>query len=100
MHAWETEASRSSGGHVVFDRFLRRLPFGPRQRQGLPVARGYVPGAGHVPALVADLPGLLESGASEGPLFWMNMGGDRWVLASTHEDWFAILRNKETSSAI
>jgi cytochrome P450 len=31
----------------------------------------------------------------------MNMGGEnRWVLTSTHEDCFAILRNKETSSAI
>jgi cytochrome P450 len=64
------------------------------------VARGYLPGLGHIPALLADLPGLLESGASQGPLFWMNLGGDRWVLASTHEDWFAVLRNKETSSAI
>jgi cytochrome P450 monooxygenase len=64
------------------------------------VARGYLPVLGHVPALVADLPGLLESGSSEGPLFWMNMGGERWVLTSTREDFFAILRNKETSSAI
>jgi cytochrome P450 len=64
------------------------------------VARGYLPRLGHVPALVADLPGVLASGAGEGPLFWMNLGGERWVLASTHEDWFAILRNKETSSAV
>jgi cytochrome P450 len=64
------------------------------------VAPGYLPMLGHVPALLADLPGLLASGAKEGPLFWMNMGRDRWVLTSTHEDCFAILRNKETSSAI
>jgi cytochrome P450 len=100
MHALETAVPRLNGGHVLFERFLQKLPLGPRQRQGFPVARGYVPGLGHVPALLADLPGVLKSGASEGPLFWINMGGDRWVLASTHEDWLAILRNKETSSAI
>ena len=100
MQALETAAAPPSSGHVLFERLLRPLPLGPRRRLGLPVARGYLPRVGHVPALVADLPGVLASGAGEGPLFWMNLGGDRWVLASTHEEWFAILRNKETSSAI
>jgi cytochrome P450 family 117 subfamily A len=100
MHTLETAAPLPSSGHVFFERVLRQLPLGPRQKQGLPVARGYLPALGHIASLIADLPGLMQSGASQGPLFWMNLGGARWVLASTHEDWFAILRNKETSSAI
>ena len=89
-----------STGHVVFERLLRPLPLGPRTRQGLPVAPGYLPVLGHVPALVADLPGLLESGARAGPLFWVSLGRDRWMLTSMQEEFFAIFRNKETSSAI
>jgi cytochrome P450 family 117 subfamily A len=100
MYTLDAAAVPPSGGRVLFERFLRQLPLGPRQRDGLPVARGYLPRLGHIPALLADLPGLLKSGASQGPLFWMNLGGDRWVLVSTHEDGFAIFRNKETSSAI
>jgi cytochrome P450 family 117 subfamily A len=100
MQTLDTASPPPSRGSVLFERVLRQLPLGPRQRQGIPVAPGYMPGLGHVPALLADLPGVLNSGASEGPVFWMNMGGDRWVLTSAQEDWFAMLRNKETSSEI
>ena len=100
METLGTAAPKPSRGHFLFQRFLRQLPLGPRARHGLPVAPGFLPMVGHVPALLADLPGLLECGAREGAFFWMNLGGTRWTLTSTHEDCFAILRNKETSSAI
>jgi len=71
----------------------------PPDRDGIPVAPGWVPGVGHVPAMMADLPRVCAEGDKLGPLFWLNMLPGKWVLASVREEAFSVFRNRETSSA-
>src|SRR5262245_27229969 len=69
-------------------------------RNGLPVAPGRVPGAGHVPAMITALPWLLREGDKLGPVFWLQTGPSDWQIASVREEFFAIFRNRETSSEL
>lgn len=78
-------------------RAARRLR--PRDRNGLPVAPGWVPGIGHAAAMIADLPRLCAEGDKLGPLFWLQMATGKWVIASVREEAFSVFRNRETSSA-
>lgn len=77
-------------------RTARRLR--PRDRHGFPVAPGWVPGVGHIPAMMFDLPRVCAEGDRIGPLFWVYMIPGKWVLTSVREDVFSIFRNRETSS--
>ncbi len=71
----------------------------PKDRDGLPVAPGWLPGVGHTAALMFDMPWVAREAEKLGPLFWLQMGPKVWVIASVREEAFAIFRNKETSSA-
>lgn len=71
----------------------------PRDRDGLPVAPGWMPGVGHLPALLRSLPWVLREGGRLGPLFWVQFGPGGWQVMSVREEALAILRNRDTSSA-
>lgn len=71
----------------------------PRDRDGLPVAPGWLPGVGHVPAMLASLPWVLREGGRLGPLFWVQFGPGAWQVMSVREEAMAVLRNRDTSSA-
>lgn len=71
----------------------------PRDRGGIPVAPGWVPGIGHIASMMVDLPFVCAEGDKLGPLFWMYMIPGKWVLTSVREPVFSIFRNRETSSA-
>lgn len=77
-------------------RAARRLRL--RDRDGFPVAPGWVPGLGHMAAMMIDLPRLCEEGDRLGPLFWLYIIPGKWVLTSIREDAFSMFRNRETSS--
>ncbi|MBL8685494.1 MAG: cytochrome P450 [Myxococcales bacterium] len=70
----------------------------PADRDGLPVAPGWLPGVGHVPALTYDMSWVCRAGDARGPLFWLQLGPGNWVIASIREEAFAVFRNRETSS--
>lgn len=77
-------------------RAARRLR--PPDREGIPVAPGWVPGIGHAAAMLAELPRLCEEGDKLGPLFWLQVAPKKWVIASVREEAFSVFRNRETSN--
>lgn len=71
----------------------------PADRHGFPVAPGFIPGVGHIAAMMADLPRVCAEGDKLGLLFWLYMIPGKWVLSTVREEAFAIFRNRDTSSA-
>lgn len=78
-------------------RAARRLR--PRDRNGIPVAPGWVPGVGHIPAMMTDLPRVCAEGDKLGPLFWVYTIPGKWILVSAREEAFSVFRAREASSA-
>lgn len=82
---------------MLLNPFKRR----PRPEQGIPMMAGAFPVLGHLPAIVRDLPGLLHHGEKTyGDHFWLDFGPAGHFVTSTHPDVFALLRNKDASSAL
>ena len=70
-----------------------------RLRDGLPVAPGALPFLGHLPYAYRLLPFILRrAGGAVGPVYWISLGFDQYVLVCTGSEAVEILRSKSFSS--
>jgi len=70
-----------------------------REHQGFPILPGGFPLVGHVPAIVRDLPALLDKASREvGSHFWLDFGFTGMELTCLLPDSATLLRNKATTS--
>ncbi|AJQ89696.1 cytochrome P450 [Xanthomonas oryzae pv. oryzicola] len=80
-----------------------RNPLNRRQRlrQDIPVVPGAYPLVGHLPAIVCDLPRLLQQAEHTlGRHFWLDFGPAGQFMTCVDPDAFALLRHKDVSSAL
>ncbi|MGQ0507608.1 MAG: cytochrome P450, partial [Myxococcaceae bacterium] len=68
-------------------------------RAGHPIAPGWLPALGHVPAMMMHLPSVLQGGAALGPFYWLNFG-TTWILVCSKEESFQFFKNKDTASDV
>ncbi|MFM0069132.1 cytochrome P450 [Paraburkholderia aspalathi] len=72
-----------------------------RMHQDVPVIPGAFPAIGHLPAIVFDLPKLLDYGSQRfGSHFWINLGSFDRALVCTQSDAFDLFKNKDATSAV
>lgn len=72
-----------------------------RLRYDIPVAPGAFPLVGHLPAIVCDLPRLLQRAERTlGSHFWLDFGPAGHLMTCVDPDAFALLRHKDVSSAL
>lgn len=72
-----------------------REKWAPVERNGFPVMKGYVPGAGHVVALHFDAAGALGRAERElGPFVQVDIGFGYWCLFCFGADTFELLKHK------
>ncbi|KOR47913.1 cytochrome [Xanthomonas oryzae] len=73
----------------------------PRSLQGIPVMPGAFPLVGHLPAIVCDLPRLLQQAERTlGSHFWLDFGPAGQLMTCVDPDAFTLLRHKDVSSAL
>ncbi|MBB5405910.1 cytochrome P450 [Paraburkholderia youngii] len=78
-------------------------PFDRRcsRQHDFPEMQGAYPWVGHLPAIVRDLPALLQRAeAMLGNHFWLDFGPAGRMLTCAHPDAFALLRHRDVSSAL
>ncbi|KTS76454.1 cytochrome P450 [Pseudomonas oryzihabitans] len=72
-----------------------------RHRQSFPIVPGAYPLLGHLPAILCDLPAFLRRAeAAFGEHFWLDFGPAGPLLTCVHLEAFALLRNRDVSSAL
>ncbi|CTP90298.1 cytochrome P450 [Xanthomonas graminis] len=80
---------------------LNPLDRRPRLRHDIPVMRGAFPLVGHLPAIVCDLPNLLQRAEQTlGNHFWLDFGPAGQLMTCLDPEAFALLRHKDVSSAL
>jgi cytochrome P450 len=80
---------------------LNPLDRRPRLRHDIPVMRGAFPLVGHLPAIVCDLPDLLQRAEQTlGSHFWLDFGPAGQLMTCLDPEAFALLRHKDVSSAL
>jgi cytochrome P450 len=85
------------------DMALNPLRRTARSHQGFPVLPGSFPFLGHLPAIVTDLPNLIEKARRDlGDFFWIDFGfaGRGPELMCLHTDALSLLQNKVTKSSV
>ncbi|MBB4189068.1 cytochrome P450 [Sinorhizobium terangae] len=83
------------------DMLLNLLNRRHRLRYDVPVVPGAFPLVGHLPAIVCDLPRLLQRAERMlGSHFWLDFGPAGHQMTCMDPDAFALLRHKDASSAL
>jgi cytochrome P450 len=75
------------------------LAMSVKRRNGIPVLPGAYPGIGHLPAVLVDELGLLRDGLRDlGPLFYMGLGYEDWLVVYAGRDALSLFKNKSLDS--
>ena len=69
-------------------------------RLGFPVMAGALPGLGHTLSVYLDVVGALRRARAElGPIFWLNLGLNKWYLFCTGKGSFELLKHPAVVNA-